>query len=104
MMNYEESITKAACSSVPPDLHDDGCICRGNWRDIVREMEPLIGGRYRDNSGNVLVFYGLVHGGNDYYYGMAGPTGHELLSCVGSLEGWGYSLVSPNGEAKGSER
>jgi len=64
-------------------------------------MEPLIGERYRDRNGNVLVFFGLVHGDDDYYYGMSGPTGFELLSCVGSIEGYGYELVGPNVELRG---
>ena len=99
--------TKAGCSPVPLDPlvgHDDGCICHGNWRAIMKEMEPLIGERYRDRNGNVLVFYGVVHGGDDYYYGMAGPTGHELLSCVGSIEGYGYELLTPNAELNGGRR
>ena len=90
--------TEAACSSVTLDqlvLHDAECICAGNWRELVKEMGPLIGQRYRDKAGNMLVFFGLVHGDDDYYYGMAGCTGFELLSCVGSIEGYGYELV-PN--------
>lgn len=89
--------TNPACSSVPLDplVGRDGCICEGNWRALVKEMGPLIGERYRDRNGNVLVFFGLVHGDDDYYYGMAGPTGFELLSCVESIEVYGYELL-PN--------
>ena len=74
-------------------MRDDECICEGNWRAIVKEMEPLIGRQYRDINGRVVRFFGLVHGDDDYYYGLAGEGKLELLSCVGDIEGYGYELV-----------
>ena len=72
---------------------DKECICQGNWRSIVKETEHLIGKRFRDNRGDVYTFFGLVHGDDDYYYGMNGNR-LALLSCVGSIEGHGFELIS----------
>lgn len=67
------------------------CVCEGNWRLIVSEYEDRIGSCYSDHTGQVWHFFGLVHGGDDYYYGMSKPGGGlMLLSCVGSIEGHGY--------------
>lgn len=67
-----------------------GCICFGNWRKLVSEHESLIGKRYKGYDGKTYTFFGLVHGGDDYYYGMCNENGVKLLSCVGSIEGCGY--------------
>ena len=72
---------------------DEGCICRVNWRGLVAEHEALIGRKFRDTRGNIYTFFGLVHGDDDYYYGMSGPAGTQLLSCVGSIEGHGFEAV-----------
>lgn len=79
------------------DHHDKGCICRGNWRSIVAESEPFLDKRFKDSQGDIYVFYGVVHAREDYYYGLfpVGEGGPRLLSCVGSLETHGYTLVSP---------
>jgi hypothetical protein len=68
---------------------DPECICKGNWRKIVAEHENLIGAQYEDEKGNAYTFFGLVHGDDDYYYGMSSKAGVSLLSCVGSIEGHG---------------
>lgn len=74
---------------------DTGCICKGNWRAIVAESEPLLDKRFRDHKGQEFKFFGVVHGSDDYYYGMlpVGGGSLTLLSCVGSIEGHGYQLV-----------
>ncbi|GBG14471.1 reductase [Novimethylophilus kurashikiensis] len=84
----------------PPAAHqpaeaDDGCICKGNWRAIVKEVEPLINKKFRDSDGKEHIFFGVVHGSDDYYYGMYPLDGGSavLLSCVGSIAGFGYELV-----------
>lgn len=79
--------------------HDDGCICHGNWRELVKESEPFLEKTYRDERGHKFVFVGLINGGDDYYYGMAGEKGFRLLSCAASLEQHGYELV-PEEEIK----
>lgn len=81
---------------------DPGCICRGNWREIVRECEPLIGRRFLSHDGKEYYFFGVVHGDDDYYYGMNSQAGEGLmlLSCVGSLEGHGYTLAPKNETSK----
>ncbi|MFA6064197.1 MAG: hypothetical protein WC736_16530 [Gallionella sp.] len=68
--------------------HDEGCICKGNWRAIVNEYGPKIGRRFVDRHGDEYTFFGIVHSDDDYYYGMAKKDGTFLLcSCVGYLEG-----------------
>lgn len=71
------------------------CVCEGNWRLIVSEYEDKIGTRYQDEKGDFYIFFGLVHGGDDYYYGMWSISDNQckLLSCVGSPEGHGFSQV-----------
>jgi hypothetical protein len=71
----------------------EGCICFGNWREIVKEVGPLFGKHYRDPSGCLFDFFGLVHRGDDFYYGMSGISGLRLLSCVGSIESYGFNLL-----------
>lgn len=70
------------------------CICAGNWRQIVHEVEPLIGQQFLDAKGERFSFFGVVNGKDDYYYGMFSKEhGLRLLSCVGNLEGHGYRLA-----------
>ncbi len=78
---------------------DDGCICEGNWRDIVKESRHLFGRNFKDTrTGETLWFFGLVHADDDYYYGFNSKTkGLTLLSCVGNLESWGMELVEAEG-------
>lgn len=64
------------------------------WNQLVKEYEPLIGALYRYRE-HTYTFFGLVHGGDDYYYGMwqHGTGKCELLSCVGDPEGFGYERI-----------
>ena len=78
---------------------EEGCICRGNWRAIVKESGGLIGKRFVNKFGNEFTFFGIVHGDDDYYYGMSGEPGLILLSCVGDIEGFGYELLAAQKEA-----
>ena len=69
------------------------CECCGNWKQILKEYKPLIGKEYIDDKGVVYVFFGLVNEDDDYSYGMhtkEEPHKLELLSCVGSIEDFGY--------------
>jgi hypothetical protein len=70
---------------------DPECICQGNWRQIVKECEPLLDRKFKDSKGRVFTFFGVVHGRDDYYYGMSGESGTVLLSCVGDFEGHGFT-------------
>ena len=74
-------------------MSDDGCICRGNWQKLVKEYEPLIGKRYRDQQGKEWGFFGLVHAEDDYYFGMSSGSGIRLLSCVGSIDAFGFDEI-----------
>ena len=81
------------CDALIAEL--EACICKGNWRNIIAECEHLIGQTFVDNTGIEYTFYGLVHGSDDYYYGMWRKDGEpRLLSCVGSIDGWGFRLVT----------
>jgi hypothetical protein len=46
------------------------CVCKGNWRLLVNEVGPSIGKQYESEDGKTWTFFGLVHGDDDYYYGM----------------------------------
>jgi hypothetical protein len=81
-------------SSLEGSVVDADCICQGNWRAIVKKTEALIGKRFLDQRGDVYSFFGVVHGGDDYYYGMFGGGKLQLLSCVGSIEGHGFEQIS----------
>lgn len=82
-------MSNTACESG----NDDGCICRGNWRAIVKETESLIGKKYIGHDGETYTFFGLVHADDDYYYGMHSAWQMRLLSCVWSIDGHGYTLA-----------
>lgn len=71
------------------------CICEGNWRLIVNETHHLLDREFVNRSGTKYVFFGIVYAADDYYYGMWNNEKHELhmLSCVGSFEGHGWTLV-----------
>lgn len=71
-----------------------GCICKGNWCAIVKEMEPWLDKKFTDQHGQEWTFYGIVHGSDDYYYGVARAGETHLLSCVGALESYGYEPVA----------
>lgn len=70
------------------------CICKGNWRSIVDKAEPLIYRKYqRLRDGAIFEFFGVVHGSDDYYYGMwSKEHGLVLLSCVGNIDD-DYELI-----------
>jgi hypothetical protein len=71
----------------------EGCICKGNWRDIIKESEPLFQKKFIDGESREWVFFGVVWGEDDFYYGMWRDDGKvSLLSCVGSIEGHGFVL------------
>jgi hypothetical protein len=75
--------------------HDPYCICKGNWRNIVKKSEPLLNTKFEEVvSGKRYTFFGVVHGGDDYYYGMYSyHHGLRLLSCVGNLDTHGFKEV-----------
>lgn len=77
---------------------DPNCVCHGNWRSIVNETQHLLGDEYECErgqwSGRGWYFYGIVHGDDDYYYGMVRNGRHLLLSCVGSIDGHGFKRVA----------
>ena len=69
------------------------CICEGNWRNIVTKSQPLLDKIFEcEHTGKEYVFYGIVWGSDDFYYGMYSEEGSKLLSCVGNLEGHGFHL------------
>jgi len=75
---------------------DLDCICRGNWRAIVRANDHLFGKKFVfEGTGEYHTFEGVMHGDDDYYYVMYEIASErcKFLSCVGSLETHGYTLV-----------
>lgn len=92
-MNSSDTPAKVGSSEGLDAGSEAGCICRGNWRAIVAETEKLIGRKYRGHDGKKYTFFGIVHGGDDYYYGLHRAGKLRLLSCVGSIEGHGYTPV-----------
>ena len=84
-------------------MEDTGCICKGNWRNIVKESEPLLDKLFKDKDGVVWRFFGVVHGSDDYYYGMNRFDDNSVLlcSCVGNLTTHGFTVFEwpwPNEE------
>lgn len=75
---------------------DTECICKGNWRAIVKKSEPLLNRLFiREYDKCEYRFFGIVHGSDDYYYGMIKHTDNSnlmLLSCVGNIESFGFTL------------
>lgn len=81
-------------------MSDEGCICKGNWRAIVKESTPLLG-KWFEGDGHRWLFSGVVWGEDDLYYLMWRPVeglGHGtslMLSCVGSIKTHGYTACEP---------
>jgi hypothetical protein len=75
-------------------MTDPGCICKGNWREIVKECEPLFGKVYKkDGDERSYTLFGVVHADDDYYYGMVATDGTlALLTCVCSIESNGFTI------------
>lgn len=76
---------------------DSTCICEGNWRNIIGESRPLFGRKYKDRSDRECTFIGVLDGEQDYYYTFMYDDGTlARLSCVGSIESFGYTLQDTN--------
>ncbi len=91
----DQSKPEERAGKVPVDaIVIPGCICEGNFRNIVTETFHLIGKKFKDNNGKRYVFFGVVYGDDDFYYGMS-DTNNKclLLSCVGSLETFGFEQI-----------
>lgn len=74
---------------------DKDCICYGNWRQIVKEVEPFFEKTFKQNgSERNYILMGVVNGKDDYYYLFFNTESkhYEQWSCVGSLEGYGLVL------------
>lgn len=76
----------------------EACVCKGNWREILKECDGLIGKDFVNAKAEKYVFFGLVHGDDDYYYGMWREGHLHLLSCVGDITGHGYTLADSQRE------
>ena len=70
------------------------CICKGNLQKIAKESEPILDTKWTDNAGNIWVFTGVMIASDDYYYVMWNQEfGSTFLSCVGSIEGFGFKQI-----------
>jgi len=88
------------CDCVSANVADPKCICQGNWRILVEKYEKLLNTQYESCHGDVYTFFGLVHASDDYYFGMTENSTKKLilLSCVGDIEGHGFTLIEDDYE------
>lgn len=64
-----------------------------NWNSILKETRPLFGNLYKRDD-ELYKLIGVVDGGDDYYYLMVDKNNKcRLLSCVGSIENFGFNLL-----------
>ena len=70
------------------------CICKGNLQKIIERYEPLLDTYWKCSKGKIWKFYGIVIASDDYYYAMYSEGQTDLLSCVGSIEGFGFKQIS----------
>lgn len=61
-----------------------------NWEAIIKEAEPYIDRWFTDECKNYYKLFGVVHGSDDYYYGIWDDECRQimLLSCVIDLTGY----------------
>lgn len=88
-MSYADGYRVGRNSAIK-EYEEKNCICKGNWRSLVKECDPLIGKKFV-YEGKVYTFFGLVHGADDYYYGLCDKDYVcHLFSCVGNLKSYGF--------------
>ena len=62
------------------------CICKGNWRLLVKNYEPHFDRVFIDKeTKKEYCFVGLMHGSDDYYYVLHSKDEMIYLSCVCDL-------------------
>lgn len=72
------------------EYDEKDCICKGNWRSLVDECDPIIGKKFLLDE-KVYHFFGLVRGADDYYYGMFDDDHvYHGFSCVCNLKTYGF--------------
>lgn len=80
---------------------------KDNWTLITAKERKRIGRRFKGYKGQEFIFFGIVDGYDDYYYGMGswekGKEGIHLLSCVGSIEMMGFTEI-PSKSLEDEER
>lgn len=71
-----------------------GCICEGNWRNIIKESDPLIGKWFLDKNGKHWKFQGVLWAEDDFYY-LFRDTSHKCtyITCCVTLEQAGMRLM-----------
>lgn len=73
----------------------EACICRGNWRSIVKETEKYFGLWFKDEAGKPWRLSGILWADDDFYYAFIGPMREALYaSCVGDLKTNGFTLAN----------
>jgi hypothetical protein len=60
------------------------------WIKLINQHQRDFDCIYINSDGLEYRFFGLVHGEDDYYYGMYRNGDLLLLSCVGNLDTHGY--------------
>ena len=68
------------------------CICRGNWRSIIEENEPLFDRSYTRDGQGEYKFIGVLWASDDFYYAMreVDTKNTIMLTCVGRLSDMGF--------------
>ena len=72
-----------------PSGHEESteCICKGNWRKIIAEVESKIGTKYINEKNETLIFVGVLWAEDDFYYTFwRGNTSPLLSTCVIDFE------------------
>lgn len=76
------------------ELYQDGCICEGNWRQIIKESYSDIGKWYHSSYDNKdYKLFGIVWADDDFYYGMCDKDSKTILvTCCSYLKNQGFIL------------
>jgi hypothetical protein len=72
------------------EYDEKNCVCKGNWRSLMKQYDSMIGKNFVMQN-DIYHFFGIVHGADDYYFGMNHElSGMQLFSCVCDLKTYGF--------------
>jgi hypothetical protein len=73
-------------------LENKECICEGNFREIIKDTEPLFDKEFVDSNDNTFILSGILYASEDFYYCMWSSSGCQYLSCLLKIEDYGFTL------------
>ena len=90
----EQELTMASSSVQITQIKEHNqCICEGNWRNIIKETEHLIGQKYQKNN-EIFKFIGVLYSDDDFYYAFIDKYNElSLYSCVLNIEDYNIKLI-----------